>query len=75
MEPQVMKYLAAAIVMGLGAFSAAAGESYIGGKAMESMARNPKVADKLFTSMIVAQAIAESNSIYALVIALIILFV
>jgi len=39
------------------------------------MARNPKMADKIFTNMIVAIALAESTGIYSLVIALIILFV
>ena len=50
-------------------------ESWIASKAMDGMARNPEVADKPFTNMIVAMAITESNSIYALVISLIILFV
>lgn len=75
MDPQSMKYLAAAIVMGLGAIGSAFGEGFIGGKAMEAMSRNPKVMDKLFTNMIVAQAIDESTAIYSLVVALIILFV
>ncbi len=75
MDAQTMRYLAAAIVMGLGAISSGFGIGYIGGKAMESMARNPKVLDKLFTNMIIAQAINESTAIYSLVIALIILFV
>lgn len=75
MDPQAMKYLSAAIVMGLGAIGPALGEGYIGGKAMEAMGRNPKMADKIFTNMIVADAIAESTGIYSLVVALIILFV
>lgn len=75
METEAVKYLAAAICMGLGALGPALGEGYIGGKAMEAMGRNPKIADKIFTNMIVADAIAESTGIYSLVIALIILFV
>lgn len=75
METEAVKYLAAALVMGLGAVGSAFGEGFIGGKAMEAMGRNPKAADKIFTNMIVAQAIDESTAIYSLVIALIILFV
>ncbi len=75
METEAVKYLAAAGVMGIGAIGSAFGEAHIGAKAMEAMGRNPKVMDKLFTNMIVAQAIDESTAIYSLVVALIILFV
>ncbi len=75
METETFKYLAAGLCMGIGAVGSALGEGYIGGKAIEAMGRNPKIADKLFTNMIVAIALAESTAIYSLVIALIILFV
>ena len=75
MDAEATKLLAAGLCMGLGAIGPALGEGYIGGKAMEAMGRNPKMADKIFTNMIVADAIAESTGIYSLVIALIILFV
>lgn len=75
MEADTLKYLAAGLCMGIGAVGSAIGEGYIGGKALEAMGRNPKMADKLFTNMIVAIALAESTAIYSLVIALIILFV
>lgn len=75
MEAESMKLLAAALSIGFGAAGAAIGEGWIASKAMDGMARNPEMANKLFTNMIVAMAITESNSIYALVVALIILFV
>lgn len=75
MEAETLKLLAAGICMGLGAIGPGIGEGYIGGRALEAMARNPKMADKIFTNMIVAIALAESTAIYSLVIALIILFV
>lgn len=75
METEAMKLLAAGLCMGIGAVGSAIGEGYIGGKAMEGMARNPQMADKLFTNMIVAIALAESTAIYSLVVSLIILFV
>lgn len=74
METEAAKYLAAGICMGLGAIGSGIGEGIVGGKAIEAMARNPKVSDKLFTNMIIAIALAESTAIYALVISLIILF-
>ena len=60
--------------MGIGAIGSGIGEGIVGGKALEAMGRNPKMADKIFTNMIIAIALAESTAIYSLVIALIILF-
>jgi F-type H+-transporting ATPase subunit c len=74
MEAEAAKLIAAGICMGLGAIGSGLGEGYIGGRALEAMARNPQVSDKLFTNMIVAIALAESTAIYSLVISLIILF-
>lgn len=75
MDAEAMKLFAAALCMALGAIGAAIGEGLMASKAMDGMARNPEVADKLFTNMIVGMAIIESNSIYTLVVSLIILFV
>lgn len=75
MEVESAKLLAAALCMGIGAVGSAIGEGYIGGRALEAMGRNPKIADKLFTNMIVAIALTESTAIYSLVVSLIILFV
>lgn len=75
MDPVSAKLIAAGICMGLGAIGSGIGEGIIGGKAMEAMARNPQMANKIFTNMIIANAIAESTAIYSLVITLIILFV
>ncbi len=75
MDPEVAKFLGAAISMGIGSMGPGIGVGFIGGKAMEAMGRNPQMADKIFTNMIVASAITESTGIYALVVALILLFV
>lgn len=75
MEVEAAKLIGAGVAMGLGAIGPAIGEGIVGGRAMEAMGRNPKMADKIFTNMIVAMAITESTGIYSLVIALIILFV
>ncbi|MFA5854871.1 MAG: ATP synthase F0 subunit C [Candidatus Gracilibacteria bacterium] len=75
MDAEIMKMLAAALVMGIGSLCPAIGEGMVASKALEGMSRNPEMGDKLFTNMIVAMAIIESIAIYCFVIALIILFV
>jgi F-type H+-transporting ATPase subunit c len=74
MDVESIKLLSAAFAIGFAASAAAIGESWIAVTALNNMGRNPEVANKLFTNMIVAMAITESNSIYALVVSLIILF-
>jgi F-type H+-transporting ATPase subunit c len=72
---QAFKYLAAGLCMGLGAWGPAVGEGFIGGKAIESMARQPEMANTLLRNMIIADAIAETTGIYSLLVAIMILFV
>ena len=74
MELESAKVIAAAICMGLGTAGPAIGEGWVSSKALEGMARNPEISDKLFTSMIIAMAIIESIAIYALLISFMILF-
>lgn len=66
---------AAALVMGLGAVGPGIGIGLIGGLALSVMGRNPEAAPTIRTNMILAIVFAESIAIYALVVALIILFV
>lgn len=74
MEASAMKYLAAAICMGLGSIGPALGEGYAVSKALESMARQPEMANDLRTNMILGCAVTETTGIYSLVVALLILF-
>ena len=74
MDPIVAKMFAAAIVMGIGSIAPALAEGMVAAKAMEAIGRNPAVADKIAPNMIVAMAICETTGIFALVVALIILF-
>ena len=74
MDPQAAKYLAAGICMGFGAIGPAIGEGFLIGKTIETIGRNPELANRLFTNMIVGAAITESTGIYSLVISLVILF-
>ena len=69
-----IRYLAAAIAV-LGGTACAFGESKIVTKALEGMARNPEVAPDLRTSMILGCALDETTGIYALLIAILCLFI
>ncbi len=75
MEAEAAKLLAAGLCMGLGAIGPGIGEGVVAGRAIEAMSRNPKMADKILPNMLLGMAITESTGIYALVVALILLFV
>jgi F-type H+-transporting ATPase subunit c len=75
MSDIAIQALAAGICMGIGALGPGIGEGMIAAKAMEAIGRNPSTANLITPRMVVAMAICESTSIYALVISLIILFV
>ena len=62
------------IAMGLGAVGAAIGEGYTASEASVAVSRNTKLSGDVFKSMLVGQAVAESASIFALVIAILLLF-
>jgi len=70
-----MKFLAAALAMGIGSIAPAIGIGMLGGKAMEALGRNPEAAGPIQTNMILAIAFAEAIGIYALVVAILIGFV
>jgi len=78
-----MEYLAT--VMAAGQYAAALavfagivtciGQGNIASKAIESMARQPESRGSVNTAMIISLAMAETNGIYGLVVAMILLFV
>ena len=51
------------------------GEGLLISKAMEGMARNPEMSSKLRSSMIIGCALVETCGIYALLVAILIIFV
>lgn len=67
-------YVGGGIAMGFGAIGAAIGEGYTAGEANTAVSRNPEISGDLFKNMLVGQAVAESASIFALVIAILLLF-
>ncbi|MFT5170750.1 MAG: F-type H+-transporting ATPase subunit c [Candidatus Marinamargulisbacteria bacterium] len=67
--------LAAGIAMGFGAVGPGIGEGFVGGKACEAIGKRPDEANLITKTMIIGQAISETTGIYALVVALILIFV
>ncbi len=70
-----MKAVMAGLTIAVGGALPAFAIGKIGGKAMESIGRNPESAGKLFVPMILTVAFAEAIAIYSFVMALIIKFV
>ena len=61
--------LGAGVGAGLAAIGAGIGIGHIGGQAMDAMARQPEVMNKIFTNMIVAAALVEGVALFAVVVA------
>lgn len=72
---QVARELSPAITIAVGSAIPALAIGLIGKAAVEAIGRNPEVAGKIQTPMILAIAFAEAIAIYSLVIALILKFV
>jgi len=66
--------MAAAVAI-LAVMPSALGEAFVCCKTVDGMARNPEMYSKLRTNMILACALVETTAIYALLIAILILFV
>tara|TARA_B100000700_G_scaffold142116_1_gene158081 strand:+ start:2098 stop:2367 length:270 start_codon:yes stop_codon:yes gene_type:complete len=75
LEADATKPLAAAIAIGVGALGPGLGIGLLAGRAMEALGRNPEATGPVQQNMILALAFAEAIAIYALVVAIIILFV
>jgi len=71
---KVAAFSGGGLAMGFGAIGAAIGEGYTAAEANSAISRNPEMAGDIFKAMLVGQAIAESASIFALVVAMILLF-
>ena len=74
-DAEAMKFLAAAIAIGLGAVGPGVGIGVLGAAAMSAIGRNPSASGAILTNMILAIAFAEAIAIYALIVAFLLLFV
>lgn len=75
MDAEAAKLIGTALAIGLGAIGPGIGIGIIGGKALESLGRNPEAESTIRSTMILAIALTEGIAIFALVISLIIKFV
>lgn len=72
---KIAAYIAAGACMGFGTLGPALGLGFIGGKACESIGKKPESAGAIQRAMIMALALVESTAIYALLIAILLIFV
>jgi len=75
MEEEAARLLAAGLAGGLGAIGPGIGIGLLGRGAMEALGRNPEARGAIMTNMILVIAFCESIAIYALIVAIILLFV
>ncbi len=72
---KVASALAAGLCMGMGSMGPSLAQGMIGAKACESIGKKPENTNAIVRTMLVAMTFAESSSIYALLISLILLFI
>lgn len=75
MDAHAAQLLGAGLAIGLGAIGAGIGIGNVSGKAVEGISRQPELKNDLQQVMILGIVFAETVAIYALVVALILLFV
>lgn len=75
MDAEGWKFLAAALAIGMGALGPGLGIGLLGWGAMNALGRNPEARGAIMTNMILAIAFAEAVAIYALIVAILLIFV
>ena len=68
-----LKYIGAGLAVFTG-FAAALGEGNVAAHALDAMARQPEMASKITTTMIIGQAISETTGIYGFITAILLIF-
>ena len=69
------KAIGAAIAIGLAAFAGAIGMAILSSKSAESIARQPEAEGKIRTTMMLGLVFVETAIIYALIVAILLIFV
>ena len=72
---EALRFVGAALAIGIGGFGPGLAIGNLVGKAMEALGRNPEAQPVIQTNMILGVAFAEAIAIYALVVAIMIGFV
>jgi F-type H+-transporting ATPase subunit c len=75
MDPKAAALIAAGFCMGLGSLGPAIAIGNLVGKALEGIARQPEAGGQINTAMFIGIAFAEAISLYALVVAFLLIFV
>ncbi len=75
MEAEAVRMLAAGLAIGLGAVGPGIGIGILGMGAMQALGRNPEARGTILMNMMLAIAFAEAIAIYALIVAVILIFV
>jgi F-type H+-transporting ATPase subunit c len=75
MDAEAVRLLAAGLAIGFGALGPGIGIGLLGYGAVQAVARNPEARGPIFTNMLFAVALAEAVAIYALVVAIVLIFV
>ena len=75
MDAEAVKLLAVGLAIGFGALGPGIGIGLLGYGAVQAVARNPEARGPIFTNMLFAVALAEAVAIYALVVAIVLIFV
>ena len=74
MEMEVLLYVGAALMIGLGAVGAAIGVGLLGGKYMEGVARQPELLPTLRTELFIILGLVDAVPIIGVGIALFVIF-
>jgi F0F1-type ATP synthase membrane subunit c/vacuolar-type H+-ATPase subunit K len=72
---QVASYIGGGMAIGFGAIGAALGEGYAAANADSAISEEPEKYSDIIRNMLVGQAVAESAAIFALVVAILLLFI
>lgn len=70
----IASYLGAALAVGISSVGAGIGEGFIAANATRALMRQPKASDSLLRTMLIGQALTETGAIFALVVAMLLLF-
>lgn len=74
MEAEATRVLAAGLAIGLGLVGPGIGIGILGAAAMSALGRNPEARGAILPNMILAIAFAEALGIYALIVAILLVF-
>ena len=70
-----LAFIAAGFAVGICGLGPALGQGYAAAKAVEAVGRQPEAAKQIRSVMLLGQAMAETTGIYALLVAILLIFV